>query len=272
MPEVLSGVLSFLLINLALCLAVFVALWGVAVAIDDVSFIDGCWGLGLAGLGAASFVQSQMQAGAPTTVRVLMLALVVLWGVRLGGYLLWRWRGHGADRRYKEMLERAEAKGESRSRAMLNIFLVQAVILFVVGLPVQLGMWAGEGPVGALGWAGAAISLLGVVFETVGDAQMARFKANSDNRGKVMDRGLWRYTRHPNYFGDLCVWFGLWLVAAGTGWIGAASIIGPLVLLTMFLKVSGGSLYEARLAGTRPGYAEYLARTSPLVPLPPKKS
>jgi steroid 5-alpha reductase family enzyme len=140
-------------------------------------------------------------------------------------------------------------------------------------MPVQLGqMSATPVSVGTLGWIGAGLAVFGVLFESLADFQLVRFKANPANAEKVLETGLWRYTRHPNYFGDLCVWFGLWLIAAETGPLGLASIVGPLLLLTMFLKYSGGPSYEKRLTYHRPGYAAYIARTSSLVPWPPKKA
>lgn len=264
----MSEAVSILALNFALLVAAFAVLWLVSLAIRDVSFIDGAWGLGLAAMGVATF----LQLGETTLQGLLLTGLVALWGIRLGFYLLWRWRQHGADRRYIDMLARAEAKNESWGYAAGMIFLVQAIILFLVSLPVQLGqIGMASDVIGIVGWTGAGLAAFGILFESLADWQMARFKGNPANAGAVMDRGLWRYTRHPNYFGDLCVWFGLWLVATGAGWLGLASIIGPLLLVSMFLKVSGGSLYEGRLKSTRPGYEDYLARTSSLIPWPPKR-
>jgi len=263
-----SEAISILAVNLGLLVGAFLVLWLLSMAIRDVSFIDGAWGLGLAAMGIATFVQRPE----PTVQGILLTGLVAVWGIRLGLYLLWRWRQHGADRRYVDMLARAEAKNESWGYAAGMIFLVQAIILFVVSLPVQLGqIGTASNMIGILGWAGAGLAAFGILFESLADWQMARFKANPANAGAVMEQGLWRYTRHPNYFGDLCVWFGLWLLATGAGWLGLAAVIGPLLLLSMFLKVSGGSLYEGRLKSTRPGYEAYLARTSPLIPWPPKR-
>jgi steroid 5-alpha reductase family enzyme len=133
-------------------------------------------------------------------------------------------------------------------------------------------MSATPAAVGTLGWVGAGLVIFGILFESTADFQLVRFKANKANEGKVLSSGLWKYTRHPNYFGDLCVWFGLWLVAAETGLLGIVSIAGPLLLLLMFVKYSGGPSYEKRLTYQRPGYAEYIARTSSLIPWPPKKA
>lgn len=270
MPPI-TEIIQILAINFGLCLASFVILWGIGVAIRDVTFVDAWWALGLASMGVATYFQAH---GSPER-KLLMVVLVCIWAVRLGGYILWRWRDHGPDRRYVKMLERAqEQKGWSYPKAAWRmVFMLQAPILWVGSLPVQLGqMSATPVSVGTLGWIGAGLSVFGILFESTADWQMVRFKKRPDSAGKVMDKGLWRYTQHPNYFGDLCMWFGLFLIAAETGLLGAASIVGWLLLLTLFLKYSGGSSYEKRLKHTRPGYADYMARTSSMVPWPPKKA
>ena len=231
------------------------------------TFIDAFWGLGLAGLGVATFVQAD---GSPARMQ-LLTGLAVLWGVRLGVHILARWRREGPDRRYVKILDRAQAQGLSYARAAwIRVFQLQAVILWVVAMPVQLGQMSSTPPaIGLLGGLGAALAVFGLAFETLADHQLTRFKANPENRRKVLDTGLWRYTRHPNYFGDLCVWFGLWLIAAETT-LGLFAVVGPLLLLVLFVRFSGGRTYETRLTHHRPGYADYIARTSPLIPWPPR--
>ncbi len=264
-----AEIATILGINMAICVASFVALWAVGSAIRDVTFIDAWWALGLALMGVATF----LQADGSLARMQLLTCLVVLWGLRLGAYLLWRWRKHGPDRRYVKMLERArEARGWSYPRAAWRmVFMTQAPILWTVSLPVQLGQLGAEpARIGVLGWCGAALVLFGIAFESLADWQLVRFKADPLNKGRVLSTGLWRYTRHPNYFGDLCVWFGLWIIAAET-MLGAWAIVGPLLLLSLFLRYSGGASYEKRLTYQRPGYAEYIARTSPLVPWPPRR-
>jgi steroid 5-alpha reductase family enzyme len=124
---------------------------------------------------------------------------------------------------------------------------------------------------GVFAWLGIALAAIGILFEAIGDHQMAAFKSDPANHGKVMDRGLWRYTRHPNYFGDSCTWWGIYLVAAETS-LGVWSIIGPLLLTWTLVKWSGAALLERRLRQSRPGYEEYLRRTSSFIPWPPAKS
>ena len=269
MPPI-TEILTILGINFAICVASFVILWGLGVAIRDVTFVDAWWALGLAFMGVTTFL---MADGSDQRMQ-LILVLVCVWGLRLGGYMLWRWRDHGPDRRYVKMLDRAQEKGMSYPRAAwVMVFQLQSPILFIVSLPVQLGQLSSTPvAVGTLGWIGAGLTVFGIVFESLGDWQMVRFKKTPGTAGTVMDKGLWRYTQHPNYFGDLCVWFGLWLIAAETGLLGAASIVGPLLLVVMFLKYSGGVSNEKRLKHTRPGYEGYRARTSLMIPWPPKKA
>ena len=138
-------------------------------------------------------------------------------------------------------------------------------------LPVQLGQVGAPTPLGLLAYAGIILAVVGILFETIGDAQLVRFKRDPENAGKVMDRGLWRYTRHPNYFGDACVWWGLFLIAAETPY-GIFALPGPILLTWTLMKWSGAPTVEGRLHKTRPGYAAYVKRTSGFIPMPPKKS
>jgi steroid 5-alpha reductase family enzyme len=144
----------------------------------------------------------------------------------------------------------------------------------VTSRPAQIGIWvsaAAPQPFGALGWAGVVAALAGIAFESIGDAQLRAFRADPANKGRVLDTGLWRYTRHPNYFGDALTWWGLWLVAADLGPETAlASVIGPLFLTFTLTRWSGKALLEKGLHKSRPAYADYVARTSGFIPWPPK--
>ncbi len=268
MSLLLSEIGAVLAINFGLCVAGFVALWLVGSAIRDVSFIDSVWALGMGGLAAATWLQ--VRSHGPD--QMLLAGLCVVWALRLGLHLLIRWRSHGPDRRYVRMMEKAKAeRGWSYAQASLRlVFLLQAPLMWTVALPVQLGqMTDAPARIGPLGWIGAAVAVFGIGFETLGDAQITRFKADPANAGQVLDRGLWRYTRHPNYFGDICAWVGIYLVAAETG-IGAWALPGPLLLIFLLTRWSGGVTYERRLTKTRPGYDDYQRRTSALIPWPPK--
>ena len=259
-----------LLINAAAAAGTLLVGWLVAVRIRDVSFIDAIWGGGMAVLAVASW----LQLDEPGDRASLIAAMAAVWGLRLFWHLYTRWRGHGEDVRYARMLGKAKEQGRFAQAALTKVFGPQAVLLYITCLPAQLGVLSGEAPaaIGPLALAGAALWLLGMVFESVGDAQLKAFRANPANKGKVLDTGLWRYTRHPNYFGDCCVWWGIWLAAASAGpLVALASLPGPLFLTFTLTKWSGKPLLEKGLAKTRPGYADYVARTSGFIPWPPKK-
>lgn len=262
----MTDILLLLAANLALIVVVMLALWALALRLKDVSFIDGVWGLGMVLLAGATFVQTD---GDPVR-KGLLTGLCAVWGVRLGVHLLKRWRAHGPDKRYQSLLQDRADKGQGFApAALMFVFLPQAFLLWLTCLPVQLGQVASTPAVGLIGWAGAALALFGVVFETVGDAQLAAFKRDPDSKGKVLDTGLWRYTRHPNYFGDACVWWGLWLVAAETT-PGLFAVIGPIFLTFTLTKWSGAPTTEGGMHKSRPGYADYVRRTSGFFPRPPK--
>jgi steroid 5-alpha reductase family enzyme len=267
--------LTPLALNLALLMAALLLLWQVAVRIRDVSFIDAVWAYGMVGL--ALFTAARTGFAALPPAGWALLALTALWGVRLGTHLLLRWRRLGRDPRYDRILGRAmEKNGWSFALAsLLIVFLLQGPLLWFVSLPAQLGIMAsanhsGGGGLGALAIAGVILALTGIAFETIGDAQLESFRKDPANKGQVMDQGLWRYTRHPNYFGDACAWWGIWLVAASVG-AGLYTIASPLLLTWMLMKWSGAPILEKGLAKSRPGYADYIARTSGFVPWPPHR-
>lgn len=264
----LSEIAAILTLNFALCVAGFLMLWALSVMIRDVSFIDSVWALGMGALAFSTWLQVR---GGPLR-QLLLLGLCGAWALRLGLHLLVRWRSHGPDRRYVRMMEKAEAeRGWGYGQASLRlVFLLQAPLMWIVALPVQLGQMASQpAAIGWLGGLGAALSVFGIVFEALADAQITGFKADPKNQGQVLMRGLWRYTRHPNYFGDICVWVGLYLVAAETD-LGRWALPGPALLIFLLTRWSGGVTYERRLTKTRPGYDDYQRRTSALIPWPPK--
>lgn len=261
--------LPLLLHNLVLIFAVMMVLCGISIIIKDVSFIDAVWAMGMVLLAAATF----WLANAASPASLLILLLTTIWGLRLGLHLFIRWRRNGVDPRYARIIASAEEKkGWSFAKtSFLQVFLLQGPLLFMVCLPAQLGIWRG-GDIDALAMLGAAIAIIGIGFETIGDWQLERFRATSANKGKVLNTGLWRYTRHPNYFGDACTWWGIWLVALSTGWdVALASLIGPVFLNFTLVKWSGAAMLERSLKKTRPEYADYIARTSSFFPLPPRR-
>ena len=262
--------LDALLTNAALLAGIVLILWVISVQISDVSFIDSFWGAGMGLLALTSYVQSPGRG----LVAALIMAMAVAWGLRLGIYLLRRWRREGEDQRYRRILKKDREKGRFAIAALTKIWLGQAVLLFLVSSPAQVGILAAgsEDVLSPLAWAGIAVFVTGIFFEWAGDWQLAQFKADPANEGKILDTGLWRYTRHPNYFGDACVWWGIWLVTASLGWTWALyTVAGPLFLTFTLTKWSGAALLEAGMKKKRGDkYADYIARTSPFFPRPPK--
>lgn len=226
------------------------------------SVIDTAWGLLFAAAAAAAFVVSG-GSGDPVR-RSLLLATTLLWGLRLAAHIGRRTLGKPEDPRYAALL--AKARGNPDLYALRMVYLLQGVLAFVVAGPVLVGMFE-PAPVWGLAWVGVAVWCLGLFFETVGDFQMERWRAA--HRGGVIDIGLWRYTRHPNYFGDACVWWGIFLVAAER-WPGVLTIVSPAVMTLLLTKGSGVRILEKHMQG-RPGWAAYAARTSAFVPRPPRK-
>lgn len=256
-------------VNLALAAALFAGLWGVAQLNRDPSFVDAFWAFGVTLMAVSSFFLADGWA----LREYLITGLTLAWGLRLGSHLFLRWRKEGADRRYEALLARAlEKRGWSFARTTaLFVFAPQAVLMWITSLPAQLGQVAAEpARFGVLAAIGAGLAVFGLIYETVADAQLARFRADPANAGKVMDQGLWAWSRHPNYFGEACVWWGIWLIAAETT-PGLFAIAGPLFLTFTLTRWSGAPLLEAGLSRTRPGYADYVRRTSPFIPWPPKK-
>lgn len=257
-----------LAVNAGVIVALFVLAWAICVAMRDCTPVDSLWGLGMGLVAVSTFLQT----GGGTPRRVVLTAICVAWSLRLGGYMLWRWRDHGPDRRYVRMMDKAKVeRGWSYGYAAFRlVFLLQMPLLWLVCLPVQLGQVADQpAELGPIGLAGAVIAVLGLIFETVADAQLVRFRKNPANEGAVMDKGLWRYTRHPNYFGDACVWWGLWLVAAETQ-LGLFAIVGPAYLVFTLTRWSGMPTVEGRMRRRKPAYEDYARRTSAFIPWPPK--
>ncbi len=242
------------------------ALWGASVAIRDTSIVDVFWGAGFVVIAWVTFAASDGSADR----RLLLAVLTTVWGLRLTVHLARRNLGHGEDPRYRAMRERHGERWPRRS--LWAVFWGQGLLMWIVSLPVQAGQAYAEP--GSLIWLellGTAIWLLGFLFETIGDLQLTRFRADPANAGRVMDRGLWRYTRHPNYFGDFSVWWGLFLIALATvsAWW---TVIGPIVMSVLLIRVSGAALLERSMGKTRPGYEDYVGRTSGFLPRPPKRA
>lgn len=250
------------LLGLGAQLAAAAAVWVVSVVKRDASIADSLWGPLF--LIAAVVYAEPLAALGPRGV--LALALVALWSLRLAAYITWRNWGEAEDARYREIRRRNEPHFALKS--LYLVFGLQAVLAWVVSLPL-LATARGDSPLGLLDAFGAGLALTGLGLETVADFQLARFKRDARNRGRVLDGGLWRYSRHPNYFGECCVWWGLACLALGAGawW----AVVSPLLMTWLLLRVSGVALLEKSIGDRRPAYAAYVRRTSAFVPWPPRE-
>lgn len=261
----MNDVTLVLLVALATAAGLMTVTALIARAVGRVAVVDIAWGLGFVAIAATTAVA----ADAGSARRWVVLAMVGLWGLRLAWHLRRRAVGHGEDPRYTELLG-GPVTEVGMGVAVRKVFVVQGFALWLISLPVQLGAalevrWWPVVVAGSLLW------LVGLVLESVGDAQLAAYKADPD-RGPVMDRGLWAWTRHPNYFGDACIWWGIWLAGGlASGWVpGLVSVVAPLAM-TYFLVFATGARLLERTMMQRPGYPAYAARTSMFVPLPPKR-
>jgi steroid 5-alpha reductase family enzyme len=257
--------LTGLAVSSAAVVAVLAVTWIVARRLGRYNVIDVAWGLGFVVVAVASFLWSS--GAGDDTQRVLVLVLVALWGVRLGAYIGWRSRGHGEDPRYTAMLQRG---GGTATDALMRIFVPQGLAMWFISLPVQVAMYERD-PWRPITVLGVVVWIVGFGFESIGDAQLARFKADPANRSQVMDRGLWRFTRHPNYFGGACVWWGIFLVACAQ-WQGVLTILSPVLMTWTLVAKTGKPLLEHDIGDRRPGYADYVARTSGFVPRRPRRA
>ena len=227
--------------------------------------IDVTWGLGFVAIAATAFAAS---AGRGDDLRRwLALGLTAIWGVRLAAHVYLRSRGGGEDPRYAALLDRAP--GSRTAYAVAHVYIPQGLVMWFVSLPVQIAMYV-RGGLGWVLWTGVVVWGVGFVFEAVGDYQLARFRRDPATAGTVLDTGLWRYTRHPNYFGDAGVWTGLFLVAA-SAWPGVLTVLSPVAMVWNLYSGTGKKLLEKDIGDRRPGYADYVRRTSGFIPWPPKR-
>ena len=243
--------------------AMMVALWVASLRLRDVSIIDVFWGPAF-----TAVAWTAAAVAGPTPRGLLAAALTTLWGVRLGVHLGLRKRGRGEDRRYAAL--RAGSGARFAAESLVTVFLLQAMLVWIVSLPLQVAAAHRPGtPLGPLDVAGALLALAGVAVEATADVQLTRFLSRPESRGQVMQEGLWRWSRHPNYFGDFVVWWGLGLlgVAAGAAW----TLVGPALMSALLLRVSGVTLLERTIGERRPSYAAYARRTSPFIPWPPRR-
>lgn len=257
--------MEFLIVS-ATALAALVLVYGASFVIGHqigrYNVVDVTWGASFVVVAAVAAVVGDGDAFR----RVLLLALVAVWGLRLAWHMVTKSAGKGEDPRYDKLL----GGDFSAANVIRKIFAVQAVMAWFISLPLQLSAALGPTPRVLLPilLVGVAVWILGVLFEAIGDRQLRQFKADPANKGMIMDRGLWSWTRHPNYFGDASVWWGLWLITI-TGWPSLLTVLSPVAMTYFLVHATGARLTERIMAG-RPGFREYCARTSFFVPRPPR--
>jgi len=259
MPD--AGFTGALAAGFGASVALAVLAWVASLRARDVSIVDSVWAFLV--FAPACTVALLLSGTGPRAA--IVLALAGLWAVRLSGYITWRHRGQPEDRRYQAIRQRNEPHFEWKS--LYLVFGLQAVLAWIVALPLMASV-ASDAPWRMLDTLGVAVVAFGLAFETMADAQLARFKADPAQRGRVMASGLWRYSRHPNYFGECCVWWGMGLVAvsAGLWW----TLISPVMMTVLLLEISGVALLEKDIGDHRPGYADYVRRTSAFIPWMPR--
>jgi steroid 5-alpha reductase family enzyme len=251
------------ILSLVIILAVGVLAWLFSIVRRDVSIVDSLWSLFFLLVAAVIAVTAQ-----PLSERgVLVLVLVMVWALRLSTFITVRNWGEPEDYRYQGI--RANNEPGFALKSLYIVFGLQGILAWIIALPL-LPAITSTGPLGVLDGVAAAIWLVGFIFEAGGDFQLSRFKKDADNKGRVLDTGLWRYTRHPNYFGDFCIWWSFYLfaVAAGGWW----SIASPLLMTFLLLKVSGVAMLESTITERRPEYADYIRNTNAFFPGPRRRS
>jgi len=256
---------KILLLNLSVVVAMMIMGWVISLIFRNVTVVDSLWGLGFVLIAWATLALSDGYM----VRRVLMAAMVTLWGVRLSIYLSWRNWGKGEDPRYGRWRE--ESGDKFWIVSLFKVFILQAVFMWCISLAPQ---FAQISPTPAhLTWfdaLGVLVWTAGFLFESIGDWQLARFKAKAENKGRIMDQGLWAYSRHPNYFGEFLVWWGIYMVTLatpGSWW----TIVSPVLVSVVLLKMTGIPLTEKTITSTRPGYREYAKRTNAFFPWFPRK-
>lgn len=252
------------LLAFAAIILMMTILWLISIKIKNVSIVDLFWGFGFVVAAAVYFIFTE----GFETRKILLMTMVAIWGLRLSIYLAWRNIGKGEDFRYQKF---RKDFGEDRYwwYSFFSVFLLQGLLMWFISVPLLGAQFYTGNSLGILDFIGVAIWLIGFTFEAGGDIQLAKFKANQANKGKVLDTGFWHYTRHPNYFGDAAVWFGYALICLSAG--SYFPILGSLLMTALIIKVSGVALLEKTLNTSKPGYQEYVRKTSAFIPWFPKK-
>jgi steroid 5-alpha reductase family enzyme len=254
--------MTIALITLVLAFAMMTAAWVLSRRLNDVSIVDILWAPAFAVLAIVSALVTGVSLRG-----FILLVLVEIWAVRLGSHIYARWRrlGH-EDYRYTEI--RRKRGGNFAVTSLWWIFWMQAALLWVISWPLQAAL-VYRNPLNWLDGVGTALAIAGIAIEAVADMQLTRFRADPANRNRVLDTGIWAWSRHPNYFGDFTLWWGFFLlaiVAGGPWWL----ILSPIAMSALLIHYSGAGLMEDTITSRRPGYVDYVRRTSLFVPLPPK--
>jgi steroid 5-alpha reductase family enzyme len=260
----MTFLLSVALPNLLAIGACMLTLWIVSLATKNASIVDPFWGTGFVIVSWVTF----LRVGEASARTWLLLAMVSMWGLRLSLYLLIRNLPHGEDYRYRAM--RKSIGDKFWLVSLITVFSLQGILMWLISAPLQLSIANKNSQIGAFEMLGAFLWLVGFSFEAIGDSQLRAFKNDVANEGKVMDRGLWQYTRHPNYFGETVLWWGYGIFALSSPG-GAWALLAPAAMTFLLLRVSGVALLEKSIGDRRPGYREYVERTSAFIPMPPRK-
>ncbi len=251
-------------LNLAAVILMMTIGWLISLVLKNVTVVDSLWGLGFVMIAWTTFFLTDGFFGR----KLLIAMLVTFWGLRLSLYLTRRNWGKGEDPRYGSWREKSGKHFWIFS--LFKVFLLQSIFLWAISISLQYGV-ASKSPemITWLDVCGLTLWVIGFIFEAVGDWQLAAFKSNPANKGNVMDRGLWAYTRHPNYFGECLMWWGIFLIAfsaPNSGW----TVLSPLIITVVLLKMTGIPLTEKTMVTHRPGYKEYIQRTNAFIPWFPK--
>jgi steroid 5-alpha reductase family enzyme len=269
MGELAPGLGQNLWVTAIVLLGCVVSLWLLSIRLRDASIIDIFWGPAFGVVAVVGYLLGRNHG--VEARQALVTVLTVAWAARLGIYLYWRNHGKGEDPRYTSAF-RNRYTTNLHWHTLTKVFLLQGLLVWLISIPVQLAQYLVQPPeLGPMALLGVALWTIGFLFEAIADWQLARFKADPANRGRVLDDGLWRYSRHPNYFGNACLWWGLWLIACDHP-LGLATVFAPILMTHFLLNVTGKRLLERRMSRARPEYADYVARTPGFFPWFPRRS
>jgi steroid 5-alpha reductase family enzyme len=254
-----------LITNLAIIAFCLITLWAISIRIRDASIIDIFWGPGFGIIALTTFILTT----SPGPSGLLLMAFTCLWSIRLGTHLAGRWLSHGRKEDARYIAMRKKAGPHFGARSLITVYGFQGILMWIVALPLQIGIaQSAQASFGLLTGIGCIVFTAGFTIEALADAQLRDFKSDPGNDGKIMQSGIWAWSRHPNYFGNACLWWGLFLIATQSPF-GALTILSPILMTFLLLRVSGVALLERRMARTKPDYLIYRQSVNAFVPLPP---